>query len=293
MKSVLPFLIIIHHTWIFEDFKCVGVFVVSLFFFISGYGQECKREIKEQFSLRELLPIIRKQTIPLVIPSVIYVILLFTCQGLSMDEVIVKICRYGLVLPYTWFIVSLWLLYFVFYSASTLTICFKYVVMITAIGIAASTVLMALGHIQSTYHMCNFAFLAGIIYRGLENNGGFRIKRRILIIPLLLLFAGVTSLVYIREPLYNSLCIRLFSFAIPIVTTIIISNMKTSETRLSKFLSKISYEVYVCQGITFLLVPKSMKENIGLYIAVVFILTIMIAYLSKAITDNVFIIKKR
>lgn len=77
------------------------------------------------------------------------------------------------------------------------------------------------------------------------------------------------------------------------VTTILISNMKTSETRLAKFLSEISYEVYVCQGITFLLVPKSMKENIGLYIAVVFILTIMIAYLCKSITNKVFITQKR
>ncbi|MDO4932114.1 MAG: hypothetical protein Q4E63_05605 [Prevotellaceae bacterium] len=155
LKSVLPFMIIIHHTWIFEDFKCVGVFVVSLFFFISGYGQECKREIKEYFSLREILPMVRKQAIPLVIPSIIYIFLLFACQRLSIDEVIGEISGYGLILPYTWFIVSLWLLYFVFYSASSLTIRFKYVVILTAIGIAVSTVLMALGQIQSTYHMCN------------------------------------------------------------------------------------------------------------------------------------------
>lgn len=276
----------------FEDFNYVGVYVVSLFFFISGYGQECKREIKKRFYYRDLLPMIRKQAIPLIVPSIIYVFLLFVYQGLSVDEVIGKICRYGLVLPYTWFVVSLWLLYLLYYSASTITIRFKYVVVITAAGIAVTTVLMALGQIQSTYHMCNFAFLAGVVYRKLEHNGRFRIKTRIQIIPLLVLFAGVTSLVYIREPLWNSLCVRLFSFAIPMVSAILITNMKTRENQLSKFLSEISYEVYICQGITFMLVPLSMKGDFILYIITLLISTIMIAYLSKVVTNKLFIISK-
>ena len=165
-------------------------------------------------------------------------------------------------------------------------------VVITAAGIAVTTVLMALGQIQSTYHMCNFAFLAGVVYRKLEHNGRFRIKTRIQIIPLLVLFAGVTSLVYIREPLWNSLCVRLFSFAIPMVSAILITNMKTRENQLSKFLSEISYEVYICQGITFMLVPLSMKGDFILYIITLLISTIMIAYLSKVVTNKLFIIRK-
>lgn len=48
LKVVLPWVIILHHltlkTNMLRDFNEAGVYVVGLFFFISGFGLEKKRE---------------------------------------------------------------------------------------------------------------------------------------------------------------------------------------------------------------------------------------------------------
>lgn len=275
-----------------NDFNPVGLFVVSLFFFISGYGQEFKRERHEGISLTKLPLMIWKQFYPLIIPSVIYISLLFLYQGMTTDQVIDKVCRYGLILPYTWFVLTLWILYIIFYVACSLTDKYKYVVVITAVGIVVSTLLMAHWKMQSTYHMCNFAFLGGVIYREMDRQGRFKIEKKWIMLLLFIAYFMLSLIVYIDKPIWNSLCIRLFSFALPMLVAIMVSNIKTKESRIIKFLSKISYELYICQGITFILVPQSIKEFVMVYIVLVAIITIVIAFCSKSITNLLFLHNK-
>jgi hypothetical protein len=44
LKALLPYIIFIYHSHLFDwDFKITGPFVVSIFYFMSGYGLETKR----------------------------------------------------------------------------------------------------------------------------------------------------------------------------------------------------------------------------------------------------------
>ena len=65
LKALLPYMIFIHHSHLFDDsFHFVGIFVVALFFFISGYGLETKRKngfvINNVFLIKALKKLIIK-----------------------------------------------------------------------------------------------------------------------------------------------------------------------------------------------------------------------------------------
>ena len=117
LKAFLPFLILIHHLWMFDDFNQVGIYVVAMFFFISGYGLQYKREV-DSISIKTFFHSIRKLLIPLIIPSICYVLLLILYKEIGMEDLYTELAGYKIILPYTWFVVSLIILYCFFYSLS-------------------------------------------------------------------------------------------------------------------------------------------------------------------------------
>lgn len=75
LKAILPFFIVLGHcslTYaVFMDFSKTGAFVVSLFFFMSGYGLEKKR-LNSTVDNNYIVNRIKSILIPGVIPASIY-----------------------------------------------------------------------------------------------------------------------------------------------------------------------------------------------------------------------------
>ena len=118
LKAILPILIIIGHCSlnynILYDFKNLGAIVVSIFFFISGYGLELKR-LQQKMSIGYILRRIKTILLPIIIPSIIYITVLYI-KGDNVSETLLKnIWRWNIVLPYTWFISKLLIIYLLFY----------------------------------------------------------------------------------------------------------------------------------------------------------------------------------
>ena len=161
LKGILPLFILIHHIGLnsgsFKDFNLVGEYCVGLFFFISGYGLEYIRNGHKN-KLLYLFQRLKKLFIPLIIPSLIYIGLLVYIGNFCFKELL----EYKIVLPYTWFIVSLSIMY-IFYYLITSCVRKKIVVCICmTLVIISSTVIMAKLGLSSTYRVSNLAFLAGI-----------------------------------------------------------------------------------------------------------------------------------
>jgi len=287
LKAILPFLILIHHLWIFDDFKQVGIYVVAMFFFISGYGLQCKRD-KKQINFHALYISLQKLLIPLIIPSIVYILLLYYYKDYSITQILEKIKNYQIILPYTWFIVTLILLYILYYSLSTFIQTNYFFISTILIGILCIGFIAYKLKYPSTYYQANLAFVGGCLYKEIEQryNGKMSIHKKIYKIPILTLLTFVTI----------TCCIRISHFLLPIVMinsiiwtyciAYIISSYSYKKQKWISFLSSISYELYICQGITFLIIDRE-NYNSYLLLLITLIINTIIAYLMHNTTNQI------
>lgn len=269
LKGLLPVFILIHHSKCFQDFTLVGEYVVGLFFFISGFGLEsCRKGTKNNFMA--LFHRLNKLFLPLVVPCVIYITLLLCLGRFSLNDLI----GYKVILPYTWFIVSLVIMYILYYSVTTACKEPMMVCIMMTIVIVAMIGILTLLKVSSTYRVSSLAFLVGIyafntksILMRCINGKNFRYIC-LFTLAFITLFAildkGCSA--YILIPLW-CLCV---------VSGLCSSGFKFSIKPLGKFLSKISYEFYIVQGITVLLVNNILNISNIVYRGGVFAGTIII-----------------
>ena len=118
LKAILPFFIIVGHaahavkSSVFDG---LGVYVVALFFFVSGYGLEYKRSVDSKDSMHLLVNRIVKLLFPLVVPIIIYVGIRWASEGIGFSFIYQSIRSYEIILPYSWFIISLVQMYILYY----------------------------------------------------------------------------------------------------------------------------------------------------------------------------------
>ena len=116
LKAFLPFGVILHHFFKYNeipflstDTSNLGTYIVSVFFFISGYGL-CFKYQKEPQSIswyyvgRSII----KLVIPLIVTTFFYFLCIVLCGGVypSMSEIMANLKIGTTPLPYSWFIVT-------------------------------------------------------------------------------------------------------------------------------------------------------------------------------------------
>lgn len=121
LKATLPFIIIFghiyQHTGYGSDFKVSGIYCVALFFFISGYGLEKKSAI----NLKYIATRIAKVLLPLLVPVCIYLTIQYSAFDMDVGALVKdSLIHYNLIVPYSWFFITLILLYVVFLISATL-----------------------------------------------------------------------------------------------------------------------------------------------------------------------------
>ena len=279
LKAVLPYGVILGHISAYNkdvfNIAIVGSFIVGVFFFISAYGLQCKRETGN-IALKGFWKRLFKLLLPLTVPIILYVNLLIF-KGSNAELIVEENLRnYQLILPFTWFIIVLIIFYAFFYLISSIKrITNNWFFITLLISVCVFSVANFLLFRDSAYtNFSSLCFPAGVLYCQHETKiKGFLTKKYNYIICFVVLFAtGLIDHVHYLLPF----TILIWSIVIIMLSTL----FNVSSNRVLNFFSDISYEVYICQGITFLFIPQHFdKYNPIVHIALTIILTIVIATL--------------
>lgn len=268
LRAILPLLIILHHCsdfmdipYLDADFGILGGAVVGIFFFLSGYGMELKRE-KNTLKLKELPTRIGKLLYQLIIPSILFYIVTYICGNDVYETLVRTITDNFCILPYSWFISTLCVLYLLFHSSAALTKKYffyylfglMFLLHITCIGLA----------LPLYVYLSNFAFLSGVIYKHYESHiVNLRLSYLkwtcILCLGILTLFAMKFSDTI--RPFYRFLWT--FSF-MALYSTI----PQIKMNRWGQYLNSIGLQLYLCQGIAFIIVPTDINGTLRTFFIV-------------------------
>lgn len=287
-KALLPFIIIIHHSGFLykEDFQMAGAFVVALFFFISGYGLESKR-LLHRIRVQDLRIALSKLLLPLVVPIIIYSLLKLLVYKIPLiDFLHNSFGSYQIVLPFTWFVLTLLILYAMFYILAS--VCDKLFASILISVIILASAIAVLLHFGAIYHQSVLGFVAGVLYKDNEDVVRNVLNRepQISNIFLIVLLCAVT--LCCKHILSNCEYPRVYvlSFIWPVLAVMLMGYVKPIESRVVNFFTGISYELYICQGVAFLLMDGFMLP-IWLNLICVIALDVVIAYLSRLATKKI------
>lgn len=121
LKVILPHIIILGHCSLIlggcGDFTKTGALIVSIFFFISGYGLQVKYESKK-LAFSYIKGRIIKLLLPILFPAIIFSLLLYHIDRESFVAFYINFKSWNILLPFTWFVVKLIILYFAFFYST-------------------------------------------------------------------------------------------------------------------------------------------------------------------------------
>lgn len=279
LKAILPYGIILGHISAYNtevfSIAIVGSFIVGVFFFISAYGLECKRQAGN-IKISGLWIRILKLFLPLVVPIILYIDLLILKKYNAELIVTENLRNYQLILPFTWFIIVLAIFYAFFYIISSIKrITNKWFFIILIISVCLFSVVNFILFRDSAYtNFSSLCFPVGVLYRQQESRIEHFLSKKFnyIICFVILLATGLIDHIHHLLPF----TILIWSIMIIMLSTL----FNVSSNRVLNFFSDISYEVYICQGITYLYIPQYFdKYNPFVHIAITFIITIVFAIL--------------
>ena len=284
LKAILPFFIILHHVVKMPEFQTLGTYVVALFFFMSGYGLEYKRTGTSVYSIGEIGSRITKLITPIVVPLILYVVLRWCTEEVSFKFIVDSLRSYELILPYSWFVLTLLQLYLIFYIVNNLcqkaAVCHRFPIVILAV-ITFYIAVLFVCRVQSTYYCSLYGFVVGIFYKDFEPRVP-QIKRIALIGVILLLLSQL--IIELHPPMtmfYNS---WIYTIACALVFSAI-----SLRNKIVDFFSEISYEIYLCQGISIysLRCVGITNDTLGGVILIILI-SVILALVCHRLTDMLF-----
>lgn len=268
-------------------FLCsIGLFSVSLFFFISGYGlmygYNKKNNFKDTF--------ISKRIIPILINYLIVVIIYYFINNYNITIQNILLCSY---IPFSWYILSILCLYIMFYASIIITkknynvILFVSLFLISFISVTycfdKSLPYPYLGGWQM------ISFIIGMItYESSKIK--LLLKKNIVIIGLVFIFFLLWSYMlcykYINYHLLSfNVCEYIVSYIFPLT---VISGLKYLKVNrlLSfwNFFQRYSLQIYLLHGmILFYFIDLKLKIPSELMIFVIFLITILLSVCLKKI----------
>lgn len=299
LKAFLPYMIFVYHSHLFDwDFRFVGPYVVAVFFFMSGYGLETKRIMggAEFINKSFLLSALKKLLTPLIVPIIAY--LLIRLSNTSFKVVIDEdIKKYQVILPYTWFVVTLFLLYIFFYISVTVSKRIESKINIylysVIIGVLLFNFVGRLVGVPGFAHVTTTAFVAGILYRNYEMTLMKRYNRNINVFTFISSVIMVLLTIYIQSYIFGNNDRPLTAFVWPICFMLLYAvipayNPSSRFGGIVTFLASISYELYICQSIPFLILGEKNQYPPIVYILSLFFLCTVVAFGCKYLTDKIF-----
>ena len=284
-KAVLPVLIILHHYSIEYGFPpflyAIGLPVVACFFTMSGYGLMTSYLSKGD---RYLDGFLQRSTVKLFGPYLL-ALLVFLPFELYLQKSTLP--RYFSDVPfihwlkYSWFVFVLWGGYFFFYLIFRLKILTFNKVVLYAVPTVAYYVIMLVvldGH-SSVLFRTSYAIYLGMLWKYNESRLLSVLQRRF-VLPVALTLSAVCFFITLQQesllwnPLFTVTTFVCLAYALPI----------TRENRVIKFLSRISYEMYLWQGLCMILVLDYMGiERLTRAIPLVICLDVLVSIAARKV----------
>ena len=283
LKGVLAILIVLHHLSydvpLLSAFHSWGAPVVSIFFFISGYGLMKSYQSKGKKYLDGFIRhrIAKVLLLPFILAWLFYRIINYDFIPSVPDSFLNLLTDGETSLPYSWFVFSILAFYLFFYAVCKLTD--KFSVLFLFYLVLGYTALIWYSGYERCWYISAFAFPFGIAY-GKHEPAFHRFWnipiRYYLTVPLCLLLAA-TCVFLKNEAAY------LFAYILfPLIFVCLCAKVKVEKLNTfgpMRWISGISYEIYLFQGISMSLLRGHylfMDSDI-LYILSTLLLTIVLA----------------
>ena len=301
VRGILAIFIILHHVYLcghygfLSEFKSWGAISVSMFLFISGYGLTKSYQIKGVAYLKGFIK--NRLCVAILLPCVV-VILLQTLIAIVSGEGVTFL---GLLKNNgeRWFIVAILYLYLSFYLTARASRTLKNVIIICMVlAYVLVTINLDLGR---CWYISIWGFVVGNIY---AENESLVVKKfnqhkflYYLTVPTLM---GLMAFCYVLGVILPSSVQISFSMVyaiVPMVFALILQKLdvtRLSESKVLKFLSGISYELYLTHGVVILLLSKTglFVDNGVLFLVSVLLLTVGLAAFVRFICDKLLAMAK-
>lgn len=260
LKVFFPYMIILHHvsqsTGDFLDFRWAGPYGVGIFFFISGYGLEYKR-INGQLNGHSFLIRVKNVFLPILLPAIFYLFLLST-DGVDIIKYVVdELKDYDIVFPYTWFVLTLTILYSSYYVLSSLfggkTIFFAEFLFL----LLFSFIMIKL-RMDGTTFITTYCFLAGAMYNYSEKIIN-RYQEKTVFVFTAFSLSIVTTVLALFPPIFKGYA-AIGAFVWTLSFIFLYTKTHIQYNSIFEHMKRISYDVFLCQGIAFYL----LKEKVGI-----------------------------
>jgi len=291
LKAFLPFFIILHHhaqrtdwPWPFDgDFCALGGPVVMMFFFISGYGLECKRGSKG-LRLRELPLRLRRLFTPTILPVLMYIAGLLVIGRIDKLWSTIAICWFPL--PHSWFVVVIAILYVGFYLCASLAKGGKAFLALLLVYSLATVVVLKLLNAQGWMIGSDLAVFVGAAYKRYEEPLLKLLKAHWVRIALAL-FSVAFVLAYLHFGGGMPKLLKGSRYLWLVLMFAMFAYVRVFTSKHVDFLTKISYDVYLCQGIAFGIVSYKEMDFLASFPAIC-LLTVALATFSHWAHGKVF-----
>lgn len=298
LKGVMAIIIVLHHMSLqgiesLAQFFSWGAPVVSVFFFISGYGLSVSFLSKGNIYLSNFIShrIFRNLLLPFFLAWSLYRIVNWDILPDIITEINNLVFTGIPLLPHSWYVYVILLFYIFFYIVCKLSERnFPFIIAVLTI---VYILICEYAGFDRCWYVSSLAFPTGVIAGKYINNIKVIISSGIgyfIFVPVCISLIGL--LVYSG----NEIMYMFVYILIPIMITIICMKIRLEDFcmfKLVSFLCRISYEIYLCQGISMSLLRgnKYYIENDYVYIIFVLALTVALAFLInkiKIILESVF-----
>lgn len=254
IKGVLAILVIFHHFSAtcnissFSEFSRWGAIIVSVFFFMSGYGLGRSITLKGKVYLSNFLShrLWKSVILPYTIALIIF--LVYLNVDIPDAKTLVGDWSRGItLLPNAWFIVALALMYLGFYFIN-ITSGRCHVVNMFLFTLVYILIVYSIGF-GRWWYVSVIMFPLGMLYADKENELVTLLNRyraRIWLIPMMM---GITSVCFIIQTVVSSI-IAYMALTIALVFVMTSTEVeRIGKIGVFSFLSAISYEIYLCHGV--------------------------------------------
>ena len=289
LKGILAVLIVLHHltyeieTPFLQSFRSWGAPIVSIFFFISGYGLMTSFKNKGK---QYLSGFIKHRMFDAVILPFLIALFLYRCIATQLpnvvNSVLLLVTKGITTLPHSWFVFAILMFYVVFYLSCKISERRSILFLLTLSSITYSIITWRLGY-DRCWYITALAFPTGAFF---AYHGEAYLKSSFRwtnwVIPICLTFISGLYL------LHNEVGYMLTYVLLPLMVISLCSLLnveRLAKVEIIRLLSGISYEIYLCHGIAIFLLNKvGLIQLSSIYILSVFLLTFIFAFAVKQAT---------
>lgn len=293
LKAILPILIVLHHlafktqalnyTWLLNT----GPAIVSIFFFISGYGLYYslihKKGYLKNFYSKRLYSLL----VPYAFSIILYQIESYFCESYIplKNAHLFSSGDTNWILPASWYVIVIFVLYYIFKECFNIKTSHKYKIIGISLSCLVLIIILKMIGFPAYWYISIGAFISGIYYYYFCEIKPNIIKIRYKILYIILLFLFIYYCSITHSIIWKMLSLSFF----PIAIIIILNKLnfeKISSYNIIIFLSGISYEIYLTHVIAYRFLRSKILyiQSDFIYILFCFALTFILSLIIRIIT---------